>query len=191
MPDFPYVINGVSEEDTAVLIFAAMAHFDTQTLLMCRSVSVNWRHAIDSFTKLWSRMSLAKAVKENRMDICELIILNADNKNPKDADGWTPLHEAAKRGYANIVRLIMDNVVIKNPHGKRDLTPLHEAARGGHIEICRLIIEAVDEKSPRDQEGYSPLHLAARKGYTDICRLLIDATNDSNPVNEVNACMIQ
>ena len=106
--DFPHVINGVEEKDTTVAIFASMGHFDTETLLRCRAVSKGWRDGIDAYTTLWSRMAMMRAVQENRLDICELIVEHAEDKNPPSKEqgiiqpnilapaGWTPLHEAAR-----------------------------------------------------------------------------------------------
>ena len=139
--DFPHVINGVEEKDTTVAIFASMAHFDTETLLRCRAVSKGWRDGIDAYTTLWSRMSMMRAVQENRLDICELIVEHAEDKNPP-----------SKKDVFRPGRYI-----------HAGWTPLHEAARQGLSDICRLIIEAVDDKNPADQKGNTPLHEAAKK----------------------------
>ena len=51
-----------------------------------------------------------RAVKDNRLDICQLIVEHAQDKNPKDRFGYTTLHEAARNGHLDICRLIMDHV---------------------------------------------------------------------------------
>ena len=92
------MINGVAEIDTANIIFAYMANSDTLALLRCRSVSMGWRNTVDSQTLLWSRMSLRNAIRQNRIDICQLIVKYAPEKNCTDRWRKTPLHEAARRG---------------------------------------------------------------------------------------------
>ena len=169
---FPFVIDVEFVPHIATKVFGSLAQCDTDTLLKLRSVSIGWKKCVDTQTMLWNRMSLLRAVKDGRTDIAQLIIQNADNKNPPDHYGWTPLHRAADEGHTEICRLIIENVEDKNPPNQYGLTPLHRAANKGHIEICRLIIENVEDKNPPDHYGETPLDLAAREGHTDICRLI-------------------
>ena len=185
---FPFVIYGVSEEDIVILIFALVATFDTATLLRLRSVSKRWRDAIDSRTKLWSRVSLRRAVLDNRIDICKLIVEYADEKNPAGSAGGSmgytlpPLHVAAFSGQTEIFRLIFDKVDDKNPKDRKGRTPLHFAARDNCTEICRIILNVVQDKNPRDaQDGQTPLHWAARFGSVDTSSLILDVVADKNP----------
>ena len=83
---FPFTINHVSEEDIGTLFFTSMAHFDTATLLRCRLVSRGWRDAIDSHTELWNRMSLMRAIQDNRIDLCKLIVEYAGGKTEDMGD---------------------------------------------------------------------------------------------------------
>ena len=85
--EFPFVINSVAEEDIAVKVFAAMAHFETSILLKFKAVSRSWRDAIDTHTLLWSRMPLFTAVAEDRADICKLILRSVEDKNPGNKKG--------------------------------------------------------------------------------------------------------
>merc|ERR1712018_939349 len=100
---------------------------------------------IDAYTTLWSRMSMMRAVQENRLDICELIVEHAEDKNPTSTEhvfrpryipeGWTPLHVFAQQGLSDICRLIIDVVDDKNPADQIGNTPLHQAARNGHTDV--------------------------------------------------------
>ena len=182
--DFPYVINGVAEEDIGDLFFGqSLGDFDTQTLLRCRLVSQGWKHAIDSNTALWDRMSLFKAVGDNRADICELIVEHAKNKNPSDNySGNTALHKAAQAGHFEIFKVIANKLDDKNPKSDSWLTPLHAAARQGYFDICQFILENVDEKNPSNRSmDTTPFHEAAKNGHVDICRLFINTLDDKNP----------
>ena len=46
-----------------------------------------------------------------------------DDKNPKDIEGWTPLHEAAQEGHRKIYDLIRENVEDKDPADENGETP--------------------------------------------------------------------
>ena len=72
-------------------------------------------------------------------EICQLIISNADVKNPAMDDGITPLHMAAEKGHYEICQLIISNVNEKNPASHDGFTPLHIATKHGHYKICNLI----------------------------------------------------
>ena len=62
------------------------------------------------------------------MAVCQLIMENIEDKNPKDNNGWTPLHYAASNGHLAICQLIMENIEDKNPKENNGWTPLHSAA---------------------------------------------------------------
>ena len=124
---------------------------------------------------------LHEAARCGHTDICRLILVNVDDKNPKKEFGITPLHEAAKQGHTDICRLIIASVQVKNPEGQHGNTPLHTAARYGHTDICRLIIDSVENKNPGNEYGITPLHLAAGEGHETICRLIIDRVEEKNP----------
>ena len=143
------VVNQVREEDIAKLFFLSMADFDVKTLLRLRLVSKEWRDAIDSIhgTKLWGKQSLMRAVDDNRLNICQLILEHAKDKNPNSENSWgeTPLHVAAKKGHLDFCRHIMDQVEEKNPKNDDGEPPLHRAARNGHLDICRLILNRIND----------------------------------------------
>ena len=126
-----FVNNEVADKDIASVIFAKMANFDTQTLLRCRSVSRSWRNAIDSSTRLWSRMPLMKAMEQRRLDICELIVENTNYKN---------------HFYGRIRNTVKEHHV--NCHSPEFGTILHLAAQIGHTDIFRLMIDREDNKNP-------------------------------------------
>jgi len=77
---------------------------------------------------------LHHAAEKGHLLLCELIIDNVDDKNPKANWDTTPLHHAAANGHFEICQLIIDNVDDKNPKDWEKNTPLHNAAGNGHIE---------------------------------------------------------
>ena len=182
--DFPFVINGIAEEDTVTSFFASMADFDSKTLLRCRAVSRKWRDAIDRSTLLWSRMSLQRAVDQHRLDICQLIVSHAINKNPAEGeDGQTPLHVAARLGHFDIYVLIAVAADDSNPTDVNRNTPLHEAAKEGHLDICHWIVGTLDDPNPTDEDGNTPLHWAAKGGHLEVYTFIMDRVDDINPPN--------
>ena len=76
---------------------------------------------------------------EGYLEICKLLVLNIEDKNPLDKYGFTPLHAAAREGYLEIYKFIADRVEDKNPEDGDGRTLLQFATDNGHYEICRLI----------------------------------------------------
>ena len=73
--------------------------------------------------------------------VCKLIINSVDEKNPKNVNCTTPLHEAVYNCHLNICKLIISTAVAqKNPANYQGITPLHIASLNGHCEMCKLII---------------------------------------------------
>ena len=117
------------------------------------------------------------------------------DKNPKNKQGFTPLHKHAEYGNFEICQLILGNVDEKNPADAEGTTPLHLAARSGKMVTFRLIFEQVSDKNPADAECNTPLHYAAthyeryagasHESYLDICQLILDNVVDKHPLNNL------
>ena len=177
------MINGEFTPHIFRLILAQLNN--RRELLNARQVSKIWRDFIDHETEIWDDYQIqCRAAIEGRVDIYELIIQYARNKNGESRLGnnnrtvRTPLHEAAKCGRLRICRLIIENIHDKNPVGVYGWTPLHHASEAGHLEVCQLILENVTVKNPPSQNGETPLHLAASKGHVNICQLIIDGVEE-------------
>ena len=98
------------------------------------------------------------AAANGHLAICELIIENAKDKNPKSFVGPHLHPYNGSDGY--------------------DLTPLHLAANNGHFEICTLIIEMVENKNPKSGmalEGMTALEMAKKWGHENISTLIKSA----------------
>ena len=145
------------------------------------------------------------AAKKGFLEICEMIMENMEEKNPKDkyGHGVTPLHQAAEYGELEVCRLIIKNIQCdeekcktyqcdKNPNSDCNVTPLHKAAMNGHLQVCKLIIENIcenhkprsdqgDSKNPKSYDGTTPLHSAALRGHLKVCRLIIANVQQKNP----------
>jgi len=95
------------------------------------------------------------------------ILSMAENKNPADADGDTPLHTTYVQAKINIVKFIIENITEKNPPNLNGRTPLHvHADRVGswfspddHCKVMLLMIQNVDDLHPKDVDGKTPADL--------------------------------
>ena len=58
---------------------------------------------------------LHEAAWKGHLSVCQLIVDNVDDKNPKNDNGKTPLHLASENGHSLVVQLILENVNNKNP----------------------------------------------------------------------------
>ena len=131
------------------------------------------------------------AARFGHVRVCELIIkhiedqqrsmtyinlydkLVDDEKNPRDVNGWTPLHYAVQFGHTNTSKMIMEAVQNKNPMSNwTRMTPLHLSAKYGHVEVCMLILQNVKNKNPRNTVGKTPLAIARENNQFKVCWLL-------------------
>ena len=62
-----------------------------------------------------------------------MMLENIKDKNPKNNDGWTPLHTAAEKGHEGIYKMIMDEVQEKNPKSNDRIE--HAMRKGSHVTI--------------------------------------------------------
>ena len=112
------------------------------------------------------------------LEICEMIMENMDEKNPKGDWGLTPLHLAAENGKLEVCKLILKNLQCdkkmckrykcdKNPKNVYDFTPLHMAAMNGHLEVCKLIIENICENPKPRSDWRAPKNPKSRSDWGD------------------------
>ena len=72
--------------------------------------------------------------------ICEIIMEEIKDKNPKDKVGMTPFHVAAQWGHVEICNLIMDNIVDIYPKMNNGMTPYFLAEHNKRKEIIDIIL---------------------------------------------------
>ena len=99
------------------------------------------------------------AARYRYLSICQLILENIDEKNPKSNGGWTPLHLAARNSHLSVLSADYGKNWWKNSNSECGWTPLHSDAQNSHFSVCQLIVENVDDKNPEANNGwtYSPL----------------------------------
>ena len=72
------------------------------------------------------------------LEVCELLLENVVDKNPKDNNGNTPLHLAAQNGQFALCELILKNADEKNPKSNYGKTPLDSANPREKNEMKKL-----------------------------------------------------
>lgn len=94
--------------------------------------------------------------------------------NVRQADGRSPLYQAASLGDGNaIVRLLLANGADPNLALANGRTPLMAAAGRGDVEALRLLIEAKANVDARNGAGETALILAAGNGNPQAVSLLL------------------
>ena len=82
--------------------------------------------------------------------------------NYQDADGATPLHEAAGQGHAAVTKQLLEarcNVNLQDAHGN---TPLHFTAECGNAAVTKQLVAArCNVDLQRHCNWHTPLHVAA------------------------------
>ena len=63
------------------------------------------------------------AAHNGHLAVCDFILQNAIDINPKDSEGWTPLHSAAQKGHMEIYNFLLERTEDKNPIDDHGITP--------------------------------------------------------------------
>merc|ERR1712232_1385347 len=91
--------------------------------------------------------------------------------DPKDVEGFTPLHWAAFHGHARVAEaLVVMNADI-NVKDTSEQSPLHWAARA-HTEVAQVLLEARADTNMKDAEGHVPADWAEQGCHDEIVKLL-------------------
>ena len=63
------------------------------------------------------------AAHNGHFSVCDFIACNVLDINPRDAEGWTPLHSAAQKGHMKIYNFLLERTEDKNPIDDHGITP--------------------------------------------------------------------
>lgn len=105
---------------------------------------------------------------------------HADLANMKNADGNTPLFEAARSGQGRLVTLLLSSGADRSNLSSGKNTPLHGAAMGGISEQPVIDALAYGNINTRNADGNAPIHLAVQAGNAQTIALLAEARADIN-----------
>ena len=171
-----------SPHSTPLRIAASRGHVEVCQLIIDCLENKNPTYDEEGNTVLHAAAQSKRGTDPERaLQVYRLIMHEVEDKNPKNQDGYTPLHKAVIARNFNLCTLIVEKIQEKNPADDGGQTPLHLAAFEGNLDICKLFLENIQEKNPADNDGLTPLHDAAAMGHLDIVQLIIANIEDKNP----------
>ncbi|KXH34917.1 hypothetical protein CSIM01_01953 [Colletotrichum simmondsii] len=98
-----------------------------------------------------------------------------DIRNPFDAMGWTPLHDASYNGRIELVQWLIDEGADGRLVDDSGWTPLHAATVSGHTGVVELLLHNPRCKTGiKDNSGRTPLFYASARGHYAVLQLLAD-----------------
>ena len=138
---------------------------------------MKWYGKLESFLGLDECVNILHAAASCGVSsILKFIISNAPAENPNPADRWgvTPIHVATHRGHTEVVKFLASKVEKPNTPNIKGETALHLAAFFGHTEIAKFLasIDIVENSNTQDQDGKTPLDYAREENHTEIVILL-------------------
>jgi len=150
---------------------AGFASLETVQLLLDKRADVNAANRRKSTPLLWAIHDEAKV---------RVLIAKGANVNVRQADGRTPVFQAASLGNGTaIFRLLMAKGADPNVPTATGLTPLMAAARGNN-EILKSLLTIKVKPDARAGNGGTALMAAATAGNAAGVRLLLEAGADPN-----------
>jgi tyrosine-protein kinase len=124
--------------------------------------------------------NLHKAVAQNDLKTVSKYLsgptsLSVGTVDSPNAEGQTPVHEAAKRGFFEVVKILMEYKPDLSLRDSKGSTALHLAARNGHHDIIKLLVEVggADVQERNTTTGWVALHEAAFRGNVECCKVLL------------------
>ncbi|XP_069477984.1 IQ motif and ankyrin repeat domain-containing protein 1 isoform X2 [Ambystoma mexicanum] len=87
-----------------------------------------------------------------------------------DANGNTPLSEAAGGGHPDAIKLLIEKGAQPNTKGVFGRTPLYRAAFGAHIAAVQLLLQYGADPRIYAEDGSTPEQIASLEGVASILR---------------------
>lgn len=174
-------VNAKADDDGDTPLFGAISggHHDVVALLIQKGALVNlFRVASRSnngSTILESTTPLMLAVRENKLQIANLLLKAGAKPELHGFGAVTPLLYAAEQGSVALVKLLLENGANPNTeaHHKYGHTALIAAVRCKTFESVELLIQHDAKPDVADLYGRTPLSHAAEGGCARIVALLL------------------
>ncbi|KAG5993901.1 hypothetical protein E4U52_001599 [Claviceps spartinae] len=106
-----------------------------------------------------------------------------DKASTSQAQGISPLFQAAMAGNLTILSFMVHNSVYPESVNQEGQTILHVAAGNGHYYAVEFLIGFGLNVNARDTMGNTALHLAIANGWEQVVKLLVDAGADVDGLN--------
>ena len=95
------------------------------------------------------------------------------DKEPRDNEGFTPLHVAAKHGQMEALTYLSEKSSDIAPKTENGMTPIHLAAQHGQMEALKYLCEKSSDIAPKTNFGLTPLELATHHQQIEAVRMLV------------------
>lgn len=124
----------------------------------------------------WAETPLYMAVKNNNINMVELLLENSPDINVTDITGKTVLSIAIKKNNIDMVEILLRHGVNPNIQDKYGNISLHYAVKNKNIEILKLLLERGADINVKNKLQQTPLRLAVIQHNVSIIRLFLNKT---------------
>eukprot|EP01100_Stratorugosa_tubuloviscum_P009661 TRINITY_DN404_c0_g1_i1.p1 TRINITY_DN404_c0_g1~~TRINITY_DN404_c0_g1_i1.p1 ORF type:complete len:183 (+),score=73.83 TRINITY_DN404_c0_g1_i1:52-549(+) len=122
----------------------------------------------------WGRATLWDAAADGNLELCKKRLESAMVKiNSKDAQGRTPLHEAARWNHAHVIDWLIENgaeIEIQTVDGS---TALQIAAAHGQVTAIEMLLNKGAQIDSKNQNLDTPLMMASSRGHIPAINILL------------------
>jgi alpha-D-ribose 1-methylphosphonate 5-triphosphate synthase subunit PhnH len=101
----------------------------------------------------------------------------------RDADGWTPLHQASYHGKTEAVKALASLGADVNVRLNDGATPVYVAAENGQMEVVQALVSLGADVNVPMNDGATPLHVAAQHGHVAVVKALASPGTNVNMAN--------
>ncbi len=106
----------------------------------------------------------ASAWHGDQEGIADLLHQRGANATWADANGATPMHQAAARGDLGGTKILLDRGGDVNAADEHAMTPLHVACLNGHGAVAELLLTHGANVRLRERSGLTPFDLVPKRG---------------------------
>ncbi|KAM0256055.1 hypothetical protein ACHAQJ_005254 [Trichoderma viride] len=163
--------NLVSEKSLSPLISSVRkGNLDIVKLLVENGADVNQKEA------LGLGYQRTPSILNNHFEISEYLLSQMADPELSDADGRTPLWDAAFLGFSEIVRMLAEANTDIHKCAYREWTPLHAAYNS--IETVRVLLEYGADINRLTEDDYTPLDLATWHNQPKVVDLMLKESKE-------------
>ena len=179
----PDIKSEASHQVTPLWIAAWKGHLDIVKYLISQGADVNPVNAETGDSAVYI------AVKQNKKDIVEYLLMSRANPNIPNNAGYYPIHGAIHNGLLDTVKVLIENnanINIASLGEAGGITPLYYAMGYGKQEISVPIIDYLLKRKadPNIMScGHLPIHAAIINGHLDAVKVFIDNYININTAN--------